>query len=270
MKPNTIKGTADRADFWDEVCGSDIFNRLNLKTINRQSLAVFDSWYFNYYPYLDKYLLPERIENKTVLEIGLGFGTVGQRLFSSAKRYIGLDYANNPVKMMRDRITWEGKARSAKAVRGSALDLPFKDHTFDFVVSIGCLHHTGDTERSIHEIHRVLKHDGTAVVMLYNKYSYKTMLINPIRYFFQKIIARTRYKNYREYERATFDADTSGTAAPVVDLSSKADILNMFKMFTSVRIHRENCNLEPIVPRKTLLNNIGRIWGKDSYIIARK
>ena len=39
------------------------------------------------------------------------------------------------------------------------------------VYSLGVLHHTPDTPRSISEVHRVLKPGGIALIMLYNKIS---------------------------------------------------------------------------------------------------
>jgi|GEM_PF-7104936 len=39
---------------------------------------------------------------------------------------------------------------------GSSLAIPFKDATFDYAYSIGCLHHAGDQSRGISEVHRVL------------------------------------------------------------------------------------------------------------------
>ncbi len=45
-------------------------------------------------------------------------------------------------------------------MRASVLELPFEDGTFDYVYSIGCLHHTGDLERSVQEVHRVVVPGG--------------------------------------------------------------------------------------------------------------
>ena len=84
-----------------------------------------------------------------MLEIGLGFGTVGQILAARGARYRGVDIATGPVAMMRDRLRWLGRTTESDAVRASALELPWPEDTFDVVVSIGCLHHTGDLPRAV-------------------------------------------------------------------------------------------------------------------------
>ena len=51
--------------------------------------------------------------------------------------------------MMRARLARVPGARPDQVVQGSALALPFADASFDNVVSIGCLHHTGDLSRAV-------------------------------------------------------------------------------------------------------------------------
>ena len=53
-----------------------MFNFLNLKEVNKESLKTFDEYYFKMYPYLKDYVLKTYLKDKNVLEIGLGFGTL--------------------------------------------------------------------------------------------------------------------------------------------------------------------------------------------------
>ena len=69
--------------------------------------------------------------------------------------------------MMEHRIGLLGVGRGS-ATQGSALDIPHPDGSFDVVVSIGCLHHTGNLAGAIDEVHRVLRPGGEAMVMVYN------------------------------------------------------------------------------------------------------
>lgn len=48
----------------------------------------------------------------------------------------------------------------ARFVHGNALALPFEDHSFDVVVSIGLLEHFEDVRGPIHEQHRILRPGG--------------------------------------------------------------------------------------------------------------
>src|SRR5205814_4952916 len=95
------------------------------------------------------------LSRKRVLEIGLGYGTLGQLIATRGADYHGADIASEPVGMMRQRLSWLGLPKD-QVVQASVLELPFADGAFDYVYSIGCLHHTGDLERSVQEVYRVL------------------------------------------------------------------------------------------------------------------
>lgn len=93
------------------------------------SLKKFDDWYFAFYPYLFVHIPFEDMKGKDVLEIGLGYGTVSQRLAEAGARYRGLDIAPGPVTMVNHRLNQadlEGQAQ-----QGSILQAPFADASFD-------------------------------------------------------------------------------------------------------------------------------------------
>jgi SAM-dependent methyltransferase len=262
-------------DFWDELCGTHLFQFLGLKEINRESLKIFDNYYLNMYPYLKKHVPIEVLKNTNTLEIGLGFGTLSQYIFENAAQYTGIDYAKNPVELVNHRAEIS-RNTSAKAIQGDAKNLPFPDSSFDIVVSIGCLHHTGDTAKSVSEVHRVLKNNGTAIIMLYNKNSFRRLAANPYKFFVAK--RKKTFKNFDEYTRGSYDANIKGEAAPVVDFYSKKEIKKIFGAFTLLKIKSENFDnyhfhlfkKEVYWPREKFLNNIAKIMGLDLYITAKK
>lgn len=53
------------------------------------------------------------------------------------------------------------------AERGSVLDLPKPDASFDLVISTGVLHHTPDPERGLAEVARVMKPGALCYISLY-------------------------------------------------------------------------------------------------------
>jgi ubiquinone/menaquinone biosynthesis C-methylase UbiE len=157
---------------------------------------------------------------------------------------------------------------------GSALDIPFETESFDFVYSIGCLHHTGNLHQGVEEVYRVLKPRGKAVVMLYNRHSFRQMAQIPYHRFREKF-SRSTKKNFSEWVRSLYDTDASGQAAPHTDYVSRANVKRLFKKFAWVKIDTQNFDdyvlfKRLMIPRKKLLNNLGRIIGLDLYVVARK
>jgi ubiquinone/menaquinone biosynthesis C-methylase UbiE len=260
--------------FWDELCGTPAAQALGITEITPASLALFDNWYMEYYPYLARYLDDLPLEGRRVLEIGLGFGTVGQALAARGARYTGADIAAGPVAMMNDRLHWLGRGDEATAVQASALELPWEDESFDVVVSIGCLHHTGDLPRAIGEVHRVLVPGGLAFVMLYNAHSFRLLVQAPRRRL-QGFLAG---QSAAERVRGMYDQNTSGETAPHTDYVSRRDVHRLFGAFSSVSIDVQNFAVHAryfhgrrvTIPRERLLGNVARVVGLDLYIHARK
>src|SRR6187401_2245582 len=88
------------ANFWDELCGSQLAQQLGIEDASPESLAKFDANYMSIYPYLEQYLPGEDARGKPLLEIGLGYGTVSQILAEAGADYHGLDIAAGPVEMV--------------------------------------------------------------------------------------------------------------------------------------------------------------------------
>src|SRR5665648_348439 len=106
--------------FWDEMCGSALARKLGITDSSPRSLKLFDDWYMAYYPYLERYIPFGTMQGKRVLEIGLGYGTVAQRLMEHGADYHGLDIAANPVVMARHRLELLGKQGTVN--QGSVLE----------------------------------------------------------------------------------------------------------------------------------------------------
>lgn len=260
--------------FWDELCGTGLARSLGISEIDPASVERFDDAYMAHYPYLARYLDDLPVEGRKVLEIGLGFGTVGQILAARGARYHGADIAAGPVAMMRDRLRWLGRPDDGSVLQASALELPWRDETFDVVVSIGCLHHTGDVPRAVSEVHRVLVPGGLAFVMLYNAHSFRQLTVVPR----ERLRALRARRNSGEQVRAMYDANTAGEAAPHTDFVSGRGVRELFGVFSEVAVQSQNFDtLTPTlaghtvaIPRERLLGNVARLLGLDLYIQARR
>jgi SAM-dependent methyltransferase len=265
------------SSFWNELCGTGAAQRLGITDSSKESLAKFDAWYLDDYPYLLPIVQPGRMKDKKVLEIGLGYGTLGQQIAQAGADYTGMDLAQHPVDHMNLRLRLHGLP--GRAIQGSALSMPFPDESFDFLVSIGCMHHTGDLQKCFDETHRVLKPGGSAVLMIYNKFSYMRWRLAPLRTLAEAWRGLFRVGRPVRVEsaaqRSRWDADTSGKAAPEVALTSIREARQMLGAFSSVSFSKRNADRFaprgiPLIPRSWMVPTIGRLLGLDLYIEARK
>lgn len=264
------------AAFWDELCGSGLARALGITGRTSADLDRFDAAYWDLYPYLDRYIVRAGTA-APVLEIGLGYGTMGQELATREPDYHGLDIADGPVEMMRHRLRMLGYP-DEEAVRrvtvGSVLAMPFEDATFGTVYSIGCLHHTGDLRRGVAEVHRVLSPGGVAVIMLYNRWSHR-LLSQAARLRWELRGSRHRAERAARL-RGLYDHNADGIAAPHTDYVSWAGARRLFSAFRKVRVDVQNFDHLKLfggrvsVPRERLLSNLARVIGLDLYICATK
>jgi len=259
------------AEFWNELCGSGLARSLGITDGSASSLARFDQAYVEFYPYLLRHVRLEELRDRRVLEIGLGYGTLGQRIAEVGARYVGLDIADTPVWMMRHRLRLFGLPGSC--LRGSALSLPLPPGSMDCVISIGCLHHTGDVQRGLDEVYRVLKPGGTAVLMVYNQFSYRQWTRWPMataRALSREMGLSSGRLPATEAQRRAYDRGTDGRAAPETVFTSIRRLRRMLGRFSRVTLRKENSDNFLRLPRRVWLPSLGRCLGLDIYIRAEK
>ena len=274
VSPDLLELSKENAVFWDELCGSHLAKSLGITDRSERSLKVFDNWYFNYYPYLEKHIEFQKLEGKNVLEVGLGYGSVSQKLVESGAIYTGLDVAEGPVDMVNHRISQS--LLTGRAVKGSILSPTFDQGCFDTVIAIGCLHHTGDLELAISNCLDLLKENGQLVMMVYYAYSYRrwrTSFFGTSKYFIDELTGmRGVVGKAKAKERSRYDINSDGQAAPHTDWISKKSMRTILGNYspTSVEMHLENMD-EGLIPREFMINTpISKFAGLDLYITVKK
>ncbi len=267
----------NNASFWDELCGTQLASSLGITDNSEASLKKFDDWYFDFYPYLYDHIPFSEMAGKNVLEVGLGYGTVSQKIAESGAIYQGLDIAAGPVEMAKLRI--KQKSLIGDAQQGSILSAPFDDATFDYVVAIGCLHHTGDLRKAVDECRRLLKPGGKLIFMVYYAYSYRRFVQAPLMTFNYWVRESLGYRGVvganLSYERASYDTNKKGEAAPHTDWISSTSLRSYCSNFTAYADRKENIdNGTPFKlsgSRETLLKTRYPAWvGLDLYATATK
>jgi ubiquinone/menaquinone biosynthesis C-methylase UbiE len=101
--------------------------------------------------------------SSVVLEVGCGSGRFLKYLTGKAGHIVGVDPSS--AIFASDKLL--GPHGDVTLVRASANDLPFPDESFDFVYSIGVLHHIPDTFKAMQACIHKLKKGGYFFTYLY-------------------------------------------------------------------------------------------------------
>jgi ubiquinone/menaquinone biosynthesis C-methylase UbiE len=119
--------------------------------------------------------LASQYKSGTFLEAGSGTGYWLDLLHQVTDNLFGLDYSMGMIQQANNE-----QPAPLKLTRGSAVQLPYSDNTFDLLYSVDAVHHFGDHRAFIAEAFRVLKpggafatighdpHNGTTNWYIYN------------------------------------------------------------------------------------------------------
>ena len=261
------------SEYWSALCGSRAAKKIGLEAGDPGGVDKFDTWFFNFYPYLlgDQFIPWSSLRDNKVIEIGLGYGSVSRRLSTTNGQVVSVDVAPGAVNFARDT------AKNCSPVRASALELPFPTDTFDLLVSLGCLHHTGNLANSLRECLRVVKPGGSLIVMVYNKFSYKRWIVSPLDTL--KALLTERRGTFNNSGKSAprrvswfWDRSPTGSAPPHTEFASPAQIRHLLTDTTSVEITRINVDTVFVDQfRNSLLNSwLSRRLGLDLYITVTK
>ena len=104
-------------------------------------------------------------ENAKILDVGSGPGFIAILLAreNPTISVIGVDYSSTQVRAA-NRLRIQNQIDNCIFRQGDAMNLPFKDASFDIVISVGSLKHCPDGRRGLKEIRRVLMPNGPAFI----------------------------------------------------------------------------------------------------------
>jgi len=137
---------------------------------------------------------PKDLRNKQVLECGCGMGRFLEVLAQAGANVIGIDYSSAVDAAISNLHAYP----NVTIIQANLFNLPFQPSSFDFVYSIGVLHHTPSTRQALHAIAPYVKPAGTLAVWVYRRYR----LFRPYqlyRYLFRHMSPETVLKIIKLY-----------------------------------------------------------------------
>jgi SAM-dependent methyltransferase len=153
--PRFVEDDAYAASFGDQ------WNWFSKVQLDRQATGQRES----YETFVDKTgVRPEQLEGKTVLDVGCGMGRFADVVSAAGARVVGFDLSR-AVDAAQENL---GQRENVAIVQADVFALPFRPEAFDFVYSIGVLHHTPDTRAAFDCLPRLLKPGGTLAIWVYS------------------------------------------------------------------------------------------------------
>ncbi|WP_417290304.1 bifunctional demethylmenaquinone methyltransferase/2-methoxy-6-polyprenyl-1,4-benzoquinol methylase UbiE [Corallibacter sp.] len=102
----------------------------------------------------------------TILDIATGTGDLAINLAQTqAKKIVGLDISSGMLEIGKQKIEKKGLNSTIEMVLGDSENMPFEDNTFDAITVAFGVRNFETLEKGLAEIYRVLKPNGTFVIL---------------------------------------------------------------------------------------------------------
>ncbi len=164
------------------------------------------------------------LKDKVILDVGCGMGRFIEVVQPYAKDVIGIDISlavNSAYKNLR-------KYPNVHIIQANVFNLPFFNESFDFIYSIGVLHHTPSTKNAFMNLPRLLKKSGTIAIWVYS---------NELPY---ANIASDLYRHLTIHLPQKFLWYLSHIAVPLYHLKKRLGIRKVINLFFPTSDHPES------------------------------
>jgi len=131
-------------------------------------------------------------KSKKLLDVGCDQGAVTRYFKKKAKIVYGVD--NNPGAIKEGKK----KFKNIKLVLAHGEKLPFKANQFDTVIMGDVLEHVNNEKKTLSEVHRVMKKNGTLLLSVPHKGLFRFIDVFNLKFYFPKLYKMWKGKNYNK------------------------------------------------------------------------
>lgn len=166
----------------------------------------------------------DNYKNKNVLEIGCGAGFDAYSFCKAGARYTGIDLVPENKERTEKHLQLYGYTADIRVMDAEHLDALNKK--FDFIYSLGVLHHIEHIENVLQHIKNVLNDSGTALCTVYNRSSifYWCFL-----YLYEWLWCK-QYKQYSSFnDRLARIENTESSAIPYIKVYTKKEFVTLLE-----------------------------------------
>jgi len=137
---------------------------IHWKEMMSKDIRVFNAYHRARYGWILK--VAHDVHGKRVLDVGCGDGLLTYFLAKSGADVTGVDNEELGLQYAAQQLALhdQNKKLHYKFVQSSAYQMPFKQNSFDVVVSCEVIEHLGDPEKMLAESVRVLKEGGKFIL----------------------------------------------------------------------------------------------------------
>ena len=215
--------------------------------------------------YTLKYIQDKDVRDKTVLDIGCGFGWIELDLLKrGVKKVIGLEIAEEDLSAARENISH----KKAQFMIGSGIHIPLKDNAVDTVVCFEVIEHIPkNTEYLLFsEVGRVLKKGGTFYLSTPFNYSVSKFL-DPAWWLIG-------HRHYSEESLITFGRDNGFKSSSISVKGKLWSVISLLHMYSMKWIFRTKASpVSNFIEKKEIeeyKSNVGYVNIFIKYVLVKK
>jgi len=141
---------------------------------DEKAFSMVEGQFLEANPWISKHVNFGIFSGKSILEIGCGTGVASCLFAKAGAKVTAIDLTNASVEMAKHCAHANKVNVDVKQMDAESLD--FNPDGFDYIFTWGVLHHSSNTEQAFKEVARVLKSNGSGLIMVYNRWSLRYYL----------------------------------------------------------------------------------------------